>query len=519
MRYEAQPAAVIAGRYRLVRVLGAGGSGRVWLAHDLLLGDVPVALKEIRLPLSPAEDEYARQLERAQREARNAQQLREHPNIVTVYDFLVEDEVPWIVMQFIAGHSLHEALADGPLPVATVKRVAAALLDALEAAHAKQIVHRDIKPANVLLADDGTVLLTDFGIAHHLPDSGLTMTGMIIGSAEYLAPERARGEDGGTAGDLFSLGVTLYHAVEGTSPFRRDSALGSLHAVLSDEAPAPRRAEWLEPLIIRLLAKNPDKRPSIRKARALLNEPTTVVLPPASPTAVLPTSAPAADKPRKPKAAGPKPQGPKPSVAPAAPPARASAWPGRLLGLAVVVAIAAWLYHGNQGFAVFMTDQLGLSGDASSARHGDCLHRDPAHGWVEVPCFSAAAERTVLDALPASGTAAACTTAAGWDSSHDTAIRPGADGHGVQLCTAPTGQAAAVADHTPTAVPSRYVPPTFAPRPTPRRRTSPRPTPRPRTRLPPTPRRRTTRRRTRPLPRARPSTPARSTARRPTRPH
>ncbi|GAB2714602.1 serine/threonine-protein kinase [Kitasatospora kifunensis] len=446
---NAEPGALIAGRYRLVKMLGAGGAGRVWLAHDLKLGDISVAMKEIPLPLSPGGAEYDRHLERAQREARNAQKLRDHPNIVTVYDFLIEHEVPWIVMQFINGRSLHDALANGPLPVATVKQIAAALLDALEAAHGKQIVHRDIKPANIMLADDGAVLLTDFGIAHFQSDSGLTTSGMVIGSAEYLAPERARGEKDSAEGDLFSLGVTLYHTVEGNSPFRRASALASLHAVLSDEAPPLRHAGWLEPLITRLMAKNPADRPIIATARALLNEPTTVTLPPPSPTIVSPGS-------------GPK--GPTPPPKPPRPTPRPNPWASLLLGLAVVAGIVAWLYHGNQGFSAFVTDRIGLSSDAASAHQGDCLHQDPLHGWVKVPCFSAAADRKVLQQLSASAELGnPCTTLPGWDNSTDSILPVGATGHKVQLCTAPRGQTTTAQGTTPTETPTTYASPTYTP--------------------------------------------------------
>ncbi|WP_329584508.1 protein kinase [Kitasatospora sp. NBC_01250] len=474
MRLDAEPGAVIAERYRLVKVLGAGGAGRVWLAHDLRLGDASVAMKEIRLPFASSAAEYGRHLERAQREARNAQKLRDHPNIVTVYDFLIEHEVPWIVMQFIDGRSLHEVLADGPLPVATVKRIATALLDALEAAHGKRIVHRDIKPANVMFADDGAVLLTDFGIAHFQPDSGLTTTGMIIGSAEYLAPERARGEEGGTAGDLFSLGVTLYHALEGISPFRRETLLGSLHAVLSDEAPPPRRSEWMAPLITQLIAKNPADRPTIAKARVLLGEPTTVVLPPSPPTKVFPGEG---LKGERLKGEGLKGDGTRkealrgdghtrvpPPQRPARPAPRSEARAGLLLSLAVIVGILAWLYHGNQGFAAFVTDTMGLSGDAASAHQGDCLHQDPQHGWAEVPCFSAAADRKVLQQLSAAtGQTNACAGLAGWDGSTDSTILVGPADQEVRLCTAPRSQANAAPGPAPTAPTASYTPPTYAP--------------------------------------------------------
>lgn len=432
MRLDPEPGTVIADRYRLVKVLGAGGAGRVWLAQDLELRDMFVALKEVRLPFAPSEALYRRHLERSQREARNAQKLRDHPNIVTVHDFLIVHEVPWIVMQFIGGRSLHDTLADGPLPVGTVKRIAAALLDALEAAHDEKIVHRDVKPANIMFAEDGAVLLTDFGIAHFQPDNGLTTTGVIIGSAEYIAPERARGEEGGPESDLFSLGVTLYHALEGVSPFRRDSPLGSLHAVVGDEAPPPRRAEWMGPLITQLMAKNPADRPTLAKARGLLNEPTTVVLPPSAPTAVMPKPTPGSS-PRSAPAARSKPKPKKVT------PNQNQSMAAAVLVLALIAGVVA-LYHGNRGFATYVTDSFGLSDDATSAQEGDCLHQDPKRGWVKVPCFSASADRKVLGQTSAAAPGDPCTAVTGWDSLTDSAIQAGPAGQQVQLCTAPLDQ-------------------------------------------------------------------------------
>ncbi|MBW8802971.1 MAG: serine/threonine protein kinase [Catenulisporales bacterium] len=267
---SSQPGRLVGGRYRLVARLGAGGMGRVWRAHDERLG-TDVAVKEVSLHFTLSEAQQAERLSRAEREARNTVRLRDQPGIVTVHDVVVEDGVPWIVMQLVDGRSLAEHVREhGPLSVENTAKVADTLLRALAAAHAAGIVHRDVKPANVLLADDGRVLLTDFGIAQHSGDNSLTATGVIIGSAEYLAPERARGSDSGPAGDLFSLGVTLYQAVEGVSPFRRDSPTATMSAVLFDQAPPPRRAGRLAPLLAGLLAKEPVQRPSVASALALL---------------------------------------------------------------------------------------------------------------------------------------------------------------------------------------------------------------------------------------------------------
>ncbi|MEV0630874.1 serine/threonine-protein kinase [Nonomuraea wenchangensis] len=260
---------VVGRRYRLAAVLGSGGFGRVWRARDETL-DVDVAIKELRLPPGMPETERAERLARATREARNAARLRTHDGIVAVHDVVIDGGLPWIVMELVDGCSLGEHVKrHGPLPVDRVAAVAVALLTAIGAAHREGVVHRDVKPANVMLAENGKVLLTDFGTAIHHTDSALTATGMFIGSAEYMAPERLRGSDGLPAGDLFSLGVTLYQAVEGVSPFRRDTQEATLAAVLLEEAPAPRRAGPLTPLITRLLDKDPGRRPTAGEALAM----------------------------------------------------------------------------------------------------------------------------------------------------------------------------------------------------------------------------------------------------------
>ncbi|MEV4394819.1 serine/threonine-protein kinase [Nonomuraea sp. NPDC049607] len=260
---------VVGGRYRLADELGSGGFGRVWRARDETL-DVDVAIKELRLPPWIPETERAERLARATREARNAARLRQHDGIVAIHDVVIEDGLPWIVMELIEGCSLSEYVEEhGPLPLDRAVEVAAALLTSIGAAHREGVVHRDIKPANVMLAENGKVLLTDFGTAIHHTDSALTATGMFIGSAEYMAPERLRGSDGLPAGDLFSLGVTLYQAVEGVSPFRRDTQEATLAAVLLDEAPAPQRTGPLTRLITRLLDKDPGRRPTVDEALAM----------------------------------------------------------------------------------------------------------------------------------------------------------------------------------------------------------------------------------------------------------
>ncbi|WP_344566910.1 protein kinase domain-containing protein [Streptomyces axinellae] len=264
---------MIEGRWRLVSVLGQGGMGRVWKAHDARL-DTHVALKELWLPSGLTPQEHEERLRRAEFEALSAARLRDHPRIVTVHDVVVADGRPWIVMQLVTGGTLHERLARGPLPPWAARRLAAALLDALEAAHRQDIVHRDVKPANVMVTGDRRILLTDFGIAASGTEPGAagdaTAAGAVLGSAPYLAPERVQGHRATPASDLFALGATLFEAVEGASPFARETPAASLHAAAYEDPPPPRRAGALTPLITALLAKDPKARPTVAAARSLL---------------------------------------------------------------------------------------------------------------------------------------------------------------------------------------------------------------------------------------------------------
>ncbi|WP_369205307.1 serine/threonine-protein kinase [Streptomyces sp. PU-14G] len=280
-----QPGDVICGRYRLAAELGAGGFGRVWRAHDETLG-VDVAIKELRLVPGLSEADQADRFARAAREARNAARLRRHEGIVTIHDVAMEDGLPWIVMELVEGRSLGEHIEEsGPLSVDRAADVAVSLLTAIGAAHDDGVVHRDIKPGNVMLTEGGKTLLTDFGIAVHDTDTALTATGLLVGSAEYTAPERLRGTEGLPASDLFSLGVTLYRAVEGVSPFHRATRDATLAAVLLEEAPPPQRAGRLTQLITRLLDKDPDSRPTVAEALAIARgeQPTRVRARPQAP--------------------------------------------------------------------------------------------------------------------------------------------------------------------------------------------------------------------------------------------
>ncbi|KAK1181530.1 serine/threonine-protein kinase [Streptomyces sp. NBS 14/10] len=267
---------LVTGRYRLIGELGSGGFGRVWKARDERLR-VDVALKEVTLSQAGSGAERTERVNRAIHEARNAARLRTHPNIVAVHDVVREDDVPWIVMELVTGGTLEEEIRErGRVPAAEVRRIAEAVLGALRAAHAAGIVHRDVKPSNVMLADDGRVLLADFGIAVHDADTALTATGGVIGSLEYIAPERIGHGDDSPAGDLFSLGVTLYHAVEGVSPFHRATPTASVAAVMAHEPDPPKHAGELAGLLTRLLDKAPATRVTVSEALAMLDTGPTV---------------------------------------------------------------------------------------------------------------------------------------------------------------------------------------------------------------------------------------------------
>ncbi|MFI0931836.1 serine/threonine-protein kinase [Streptomyces sp. NPDC021019] len=276
MSAEAPSGRVIDGRFTLVERLGSGGMGMVWRARDEALHR-DVALKEVRPP-DPALAEYdpegARTLRaRVLREARALARV-DHPNVVTVHHIVDpgEDGYPWIVMELVAGSSLHDRLAQGPMEPAATAELGRGILSALRAAHAAGIQHRDVKPANVLLRPDGRPVLTDFGIAAIRESTSLTMTGALIGSPDYIAPERIRGTEGDPSSDLWSLGMMLYVAVEGRHPLRRATTLATLAAVLDEEIPPPVRAGSLTPVLDALLTRDIPARPDAEALDRLLAE-------------------------------------------------------------------------------------------------------------------------------------------------------------------------------------------------------------------------------------------------------
>jgi hypothetical protein len=251
----------LGGRYRLLEVIGAGGMGRVWRAEDTLL-QRSVAIKELTTPTSPV------------REARAAARL-DHPGVVKVYDVLTTEERAWIVMEYVRSRSLHRVVTeDGPLPPAEVARLGLRMLAALRSAHAAGVLHRDIKPDNVLLVPDGRVVLTDFGLATVRGTAGPDPR---LGSPSYIAPERLLAREAGVPGDLWSLGATLYFAVEGRPPYTRGDGGAALRALISEPPDPVVLAGPLSSLLHGLLGKAPERRPSVDDAetalRAVLESP------------------------------------------------------------------------------------------------------------------------------------------------------------------------------------------------------------------------------------------------------
>ncbi|MFE5755492.1 protein kinase [Streptomyces massasporeus] len=265
---------LLAGRYRVTAALGRGGMGIVWKAVDEVLGR-EVAVKELRTYTDAAGPELAALQLRMQREARAAARVR-HPGVIAVHDIAQVDGRPLIVMELVDGPSLDDVLRErGTLDPGEAAGIGAKVMDALAAAHRAGVLHRDVKPGNILLDRSGRVVLTDFGIAT-MDDPGdgsathLTRSGELVGSLDYLAPERAQGADPGPACDIWALGATLYAAVEGSSPFRRTSTFSTLTAIVSEPLPEPRRAGPLGPVLQRLMDKRPESRPEADQARALL---------------------------------------------------------------------------------------------------------------------------------------------------------------------------------------------------------------------------------------------------------
>lgn len=301
---------MVDGRFELLARLGSGGMGTVWRARDSVLHR-EVALKAVRHDAAASHSVR----ERVLREARALARIS-HPNVVMIHHIIDDDPHPWLVMELVDGVSLQERLADGPLAPSEAARLGRQVLAALRAAVAAGIQHRDVKPANILLRADGSAVLTDFGIAALQGSTALTATGELIGSPEYIAPERIRGNDDDPASDLWSLGLVLYVCVEGISPLRRGTTLGTLAAVLDEAVPPPVRSGPLSPVLQALLVRDPAARPDAARLDAMLAQVESGTTPDwALPTATAPlppgpTTAPTHVLPVPPASGGTVPGGP-----------------------------------------------------------------------------------------------------------------------------------------------------------------------------------------------------------------
>ena len=292
---------MIAGRYTLDREIGRGGMGAVWLARDEVLGR-DVAIKRI----GAAPGGTSPDLERAEREARLAARLN-HPHVVAVFDLVTEEDEQWLVMEYVAGVTLAELVRrDGALTPDEASPLVGQAADALAAAHSAGIVHRDVKPSNILVTPDGQVKLSDFGIARAEADASLTQTGLVTGSPAYLAPEVASGEQATAASDVWSLGATLYHALDGRPPYEvGDNLMGALYRIVHDDPPRLANAGWLAPLLERTMTRDPGERWSMARVRDFLHAgptgttihpaPTPVPAPEPEGTEVFPQPAPPVD--------------------------------------------------------------------------------------------------------------------------------------------------------------------------------------------------------------------------------
>jgi eukaryotic-like serine/threonine-protein kinase len=269
---------VVAGRYRLEAVLGRGTMGTVWSARDEVLGR-SVAIKEVLLPPGIPDAEADALRERSMREARAIAALS-HPNVVTLYDVAREGSAPFVVMELVASRSLAELTRNGGLPPQQVAAIGAAVAAALQAAHAAGITHRDVKPGNVLVAHDGQIKLTDFGIARNPADQTLTATGLMLGSPAYIAPEIASGGPVNPASDLWGLGATLFAAIEGRPPYDAGTAMATVAAVVQGDVPRASCSGPLAEVISGLMVKDPARRIPLSRVRQLLGPPPA----PADPT-------------------------------------------------------------------------------------------------------------------------------------------------------------------------------------------------------------------------------------------
>lgn len=382
----------IGNRYRIEERIGSGAMGAVWRGTDELLNR-PVAVKEL-LAVTPGTtaEEVEESRQRILREGRIGARLQ-HAHVISMFDVVVQDERPWLVMEYLPSSSLAAVLKlKGPLEPREVAEIGRQVADGLAAAHLAGVVHRDVKPGNVLIADDGRVKLTDFGVSRAVDDVQLTRTGLIAGTPAFLSPEVAQGKEPTAASDVFALGATLYAAVEGVPPFGLDdNAYALLHKVATAQPDPPQHAGALTPVLMRLLSLDPDVRPTAAQARDLM-------------AAVAAGRGPAMDEPTAlATAAAPVPV-PGPPTRTDLEPATAEPPPPRRRRTAVIVGvIVALLVLGGGAAAIALTSRGSGSGPVAAA---------PATTAAPAPTSAAAAPTTAPSATSAPPTSAPSTSAA-----------------------------------------------------------------------------------------------------------
>ncbi|MGD0244519.1 MAG: protein kinase [Streptosporangiaceae bacterium] len=320
---------VLNDRYRLLYKLGGGGMGSVWLAEDLLL-ERSVALKELVQNARASGSDLEERRMRALQEARAMARVR-HPAIVPIHDVFFIGDDPWIVMEYISGRSLYDLIKGQTLDERSIAKIGLHVMRGLIAVHRAGVVHRDVKPTNILVADDDSIFLVDFGIARIAGDASLTGQA-IVGTLEYLAPERFKpGYKIGPPADIWALGVTFYYALEGYSPFWRDSERGweaTMMAILKEVPQPPSRGTRLADITLRMLHKDPASRADAQRILAVLEHIVggELAAPPPPPRLVAPTVPALSAETMPPASAGVTRFGP---VAPLAPPERPAARPAR----------------------------------------------------------------------------------------------------------------------------------------------------------------------------------------------
>ncbi|WP_087883715.1 serine/threonine-protein kinase [Streptomyces alboflavus] len=456
---------VIDGRFELLRRLGSGGMGTVWRARDTVLHR-EVALKEVRTPgPEPAGDTSRLLRERVLREARALARLN-HPHVVTIHHIADVEPHPWLVMELLPGRTLQDFLEQRTLPPREAARMGREVLSALRAAHAAGILHRDIKPANILLREPPPdrqgevppVVLTDFGIAALQGSTQITATGELIGSPEYIAPERVRGTGEGPAADLWSLGLVLYVAVEGVSPLRRSSTLATLAAVLDEPVPPPVRSGPLAPVLEALLVRDPALRPDVERLDAMLAavadgvawQPTqTAPRPPVPPTQT-------ASRPPLPPTAPPPPPGapghthPQPADDPApggAPRADHQSAARRRMPVLAAAMVALVLVAGVALAFALRDGGNGEAGDKGGGRTGGAASEGSrTTGPAERPTDEASAKPRESTAGPASSAPSSPTTQAPSTASTTSSAPPTSGRWIAQLHSEPGSSSAATRD-------------------------------------------------------------------------